>query len=142
LETKKKEEKKDEKQTLGKGFKRYTLDIVTADKLGAGTDANVYVAIVGTKARTVHIPLAEDESNSRFEQGQLDSFSIDVEGDFGDVLEIVLGHDNKGGGSDWNVKEARLADLSTQNVYSFSCDTVIGGLARKCEFSFKPDKNQ
>jgi len=141
LETKK-DEKKDEKPKLGKGFKQYTLDLVTADKLGAGTDANVYVVIIGSKAKTVHVPLAEDSSNSRFEQGQLDCFSIDVEGDVGEILELTLGHDNKGGGSDWNVKEARLADLSTQNVYSFSCDTVIGGLTHKCEFTFKPDKNQ
>ena len=48
----KKEEKKEEKPKLGKGFKDYTLDIATADKIGAGTDANIYVVLVGTKART------------------------------------------------------------------------------------------
>jgi len=123
-----------------KGFKQYTLDLVTADTLGAGTDANVYCVLIGTIGRTGTVLLGEDETNSRFEQGCVDSFTIDVDADIGDVKELILGHDNKGGGSDWKVKEARLADLSNQNVLYFPCDTVIGGFARKCEYSFTPEK--
>jgi len=139
------DEKPDEEGTKKrlppKGFKQYTLDIITADKLGAGTDANVYAVIIGSKGQTSKITFPEDKSNSRFEQGCTDSFTVEVEGDVGDILELVLGHDNKGGGSDWNLSEARLADIASQNVYTFHCDTVLGGLGRKCEGTFKPDKH-
>jgi len=138
------EEKKDE-ASKKKGFKQYTLDLITADKIGAGTDADVYCILIGTKARTGRIELGEDETNSRFEQGQVDTFNIDVEEDLGDIKELVLGHDNKGGGSDWNVKEACLSDLATQSVLNFTCDTVIGGAflkAEDCHATFHPDKEK
>jgi len=138
-------DKSDEKREDKKpGFKQYSLQVVTADVLGAGTDANVFCMIVGSKARTGKIELGEDESNSRFEHGSVDTFTIDVESDLGEVKELVLGHDNKGGGSDWIVKEARLADLGTQSVYSFACNnTTIGGTfakKEKLQVSFVPEK--
>jgi len=116
---------------------------VTSKKVGSGTDANVYCQLIGTKGKTGKILLGDDASNSRFEQGSTDSFNLDVEGDVGEIVELVLGHDNKGGGSDWNVQEARLADTITQNVYSFTCDAWLGGaFGKPLERNFKPDKSQ
>lgn len=53
------------------------MTIKTGDKLNAGTDANVYVALHGDKGKTPRIALQDESQNfKRFERGRADKFVV------------------------------------------------------------------
>ena len=49
----------------------YEVSAVTANKLGAGTDANVFVILYGDKGKSEKMQLKESKTNSNpFEKGK------------------------------------------------------------------------
>ena len=47
---------------------------------GAGTDANVFIELVGSLSSTLKLPLSKSSTNmNKFENGQRDEFSIPLE---------------------------------------------------------------
>ena len=58
----------------------HEIVVHTSDKKWAGTNADVYVRLRGSKAESKTISLAKDkdERSMRFERGQIDSFKVDV----------------------------------------------------------------
>ena len=53
---------------------RYEVAVVTGDRKYAGTDANVYVEIMGKHGKTGEIKL--DDNKNNFEKGQTDIFKV------------------------------------------------------------------
>ena len=53
---------------------RYEVAVVTGDRKYAGTDANVYMEIMGKHGKTGEIKL--DDNNNNFEKGQTDIFKV------------------------------------------------------------------
>ena len=69
----------------------------------AGTDANVYVNIVGSHGQTGKIMLIKSQTNKNpFEKGQTDIFSVHGL-PVGKIVKIQVGHDNSGFASAWYV---------------------------------------
>ena len=52
----------------------YTIQTLTADTRGAGTDANVFITVFGKRGRTPKIQLSN--GTDTFERGKLDEFKI------------------------------------------------------------------
>jgi hypothetical protein len=68
----------------------YHVSVVTGDKMGAGTDANVSLKIFGSKGDTGEIPLRNSENNkNKFERKQTDVFKIEAE-DVGKVCLFLI----------------------------------------------------
>lgn len=65
----------------------YTVSVTTGDRRGAGTDANVYVKVIGTKGHSGD-RLLESPGNN-FERGKTDVFGIDCV-DLGDIQKYVI----------------------------------------------------
>merc|ERR1712159_861360 len=99
----------------------YNIDVETGDKSGAGTDANVYIIIIGERCSTDKIFLENSKTHKKmFERDQVDSFTIESV-DVGNVLKIRIGHDNKGGFAGWHLKSVTIS-TSTMEKLTFVAD--------------------
>ena len=68
----------------------YTVTVITGDKLGAGTDANLFLTMTGENGESPEIPLKDSETNrNKFERAQTDIFKL-VTPDLGKVFKIKL----------------------------------------------------
>ncbi|XP_061603543.1 lipoxygenase homology domain-containing protein 1 [Phyllopteryx taeniolatus] len=77
----------------------YTVRIKTGEKKYAGTDANVFMILYGTKDDTGIINLKASKTHkNKFEWGMIDEFTVEAV-DIGPLKKLRIGHDNRGGGS-------------------------------------------
>jgi hypothetical protein len=77
----------------------------TSDQSSAGTDADIYFELTGTKgslARRIN-----GNAGSLFERGHHDTVKI-VGNDIGNLLSLRLENDGSGLGPDWHVDEVRV----------------------------------
>lgn len=86
----------------------WTVETVTSNVRGAGTDANVSIVIFGDEGATEQVPL--DNSSNNFERGRTDTFHFKARGVGKAVTHIQLGHDGSGAGSAWHVASVRVQD--------------------------------
>ncbi|KAK3253157.1 hypothetical protein CYMTET_37584 [Cymbomonas tetramitiformis] len=98
-------------------LQKYTVTTHTADVRGAGTDADVYITLVGTTSR-VGPRFLVPPSGDPFERGQADSFTFEA-GDVGAVTQIIIGHNNKGWGAAWMLDFVEVVAQSTQQTVFF-----------------------
>ena len=68
-------------------FKDYEVTVTTADKFGAGTDANVFITVYGKKGTSKKMQL-RDKSKNNFESGDTDKFQVRVDRDTGPLTKI------------------------------------------------------
>ena len=89
----------------------YKWKIQTSDTPGAGTDARVYLTLVGTNkdAEVRSKYLADTDSINDWERGDLNTGSF-VAPDLGRVMLGFLQHDGGGAGSDWTVDYVSVED--------------------------------
>ena len=108
--------------------------IQTSDIAGAGTDANVKLALYGDKGKTDDIIVANKTNN--FERNMLESFKMDVQ-DVGTITKLRVGHDSKNMLSAWHLAWVRVdilqqiiikplqievANLKTGEVFRFEAN--------------------
>ena len=78
--------------------------------MGAGTDADVFTEIHGTHANFgPHMLAAQKKA---FETGGRDTFSISTP-ELGQVVELVMGHNNKGIGAAWQLDTVELENMKS-----------------------------
>nr|XP_019938128.1 PREDICTED: lipoxygenase homology domain-containing protein 1 isoform X2 [Paralichthys olivaceus] len=97
------DDEEDSEATLGLEQKAmsttYTILIKTGDKKYAGTDANVFMILYGTKDDTGIINLKASKTHkNKYERGMTDEFTVEAV-DIGQLKKLRIGHDNCGGGS-------------------------------------------
>lgn len=98
----------------------YHIHVKTGDVRGAGTDANVFLKIFGTKADTDSIRLRSSESGgNKFEKGRTDIFKIDAT-DIGKIKKIKIGHDGTKAGAGWFLDEISIDIPSRGEHYRFA----------------------
>lgn len=83
--------------------------VYTSNLIGAGTDANVYMQIIGNKTASARFNLDKKIVMSGgnadlFEQGQCDKFSKHLP-DIGRPIKIKIGHENNGAFSGWHLEK-------------------------------------
>ena len=99
---------------------RYLIRITTSDKLGAGTNANVFIQLFGEKQSTSKIQLKQNENKIRdkFERGQVDIFHIEAD-PIGYIERIKLGHDAAGAKDGWHVESVEIEVPSLGQCFIF-----------------------
>uniref|UniRef100_A0A8C5JCF1 Oxygen-regulated protein 1 n=1 Tax=Junco hyemalis TaxID=40217 RepID=A0A8C5JCF1_JUNHY len=79
----------------------YEVHVYTGAKLGAETDSNVYINIIGTRGDTGKRKLHRSKNNNvKFRHGQMDIFCIKAVS-LGDLEKVLISHDGAGPGSGW-----------------------------------------
>lgn len=56
----------------------YDVEVVTGDKQGAGTDANVYITLFGDRGQTTKTRLKSKDGHNDFERNHTDMFELQV----------------------------------------------------------------
>ena len=89
--------------------------LILGDKLGAGTDANIFLTLTGENGDSPEIPLKDSETNrNKFERAQTDIFKI-TNPDLGKVFKIKLRSDYSGLlNAKWFCQEVCLTFLDLQ----------------------------
>uniref|UniRef100_A0A672Z678 Lipoxygenase homology domains 1b n=1 Tax=Sphaeramia orbicularis TaxID=375764 RepID=A0A672Z678_9TELE len=92
-------------------FVPYEIKIYTSDVFGAGTDADVFIALYGRKGvctQQKSLCVNKRERRLYFERGAEDMFIVELE-DVGDVIEkIRIGHDNRGTNPGWHLDRVEI----------------------------------
>ena len=66
---------------------------ISGDRRGAGTDANVYIQVYGSKGYSKEVHLDNPQNN--FERAKTDVFGFEND-DLGDLTKLRVWHDNAG----------------------------------------------
>lgn len=98
---------------------KYKIDVVTGSKKNAGTDANVYISIKGSKARTGEIRL-DNLGHNDFERNQTNHFELVLD-DLGDLEEVKIRHDNTGKGPGWFLEKIMIMNPTAEQTWEFPC---------------------
>uniref|UniRef100_A0A3Q2GRI5 Lipoxygenase homology PLAT domains 1a n=1 Tax=Cyprinodon variegatus TaxID=28743 RepID=A0A3Q2GRI5_CYPVA len=119
---KKGDEDEDESEaTLGleqKMSTTYTVRIKTGDKKYAGTDANVFMTLFGTKDDTIITLKASKTHRNKFERGMIDEFTVEAV-DLGPLTKLRIGHDN--GSAGWFLDWVEIDAQSVGQKLRFPC---------------------
>lgn len=100
----------------------YTIHVTTSNIRLAGTDANVYVKLYGENMVSDKIPLTVSQTpGNMFEAGKVDIFKIKCE-DLGALRKLRIGHDSKGFGSGWHLKEVLVESQVDAQTWLFKCN--------------------
>uniref|UniRef100_A0A4W4F748 PLAT domain-containing protein n=1 Tax=Electrophorus electricus TaxID=8005 RepID=A0A4W4F748_ELEEL len=95
-------------------FVPYEIKIFTSDVFGAGTDADVFIALYGQNGictQQKSLCVNKRERRLYFERGAEDMFIVELE-DIGDILEkIRIGHDNRGINPGWHLDRVEIRRL-------------------------------
>jgi len=109
----------------------YCIRIKTADKSMAGTDANIFISLVGEKGTTREVKLNPLISGNAFEKNDLDRvYDLDLE-DVGQIRELLLRSDEWGAGSDWYPEYLSVARFdATFNIGAWIDDKKVHRFSR------------
>ncbi|KAL0965208.1 hypothetical protein UPYG_G00278200 [Umbra pygmaea] len=95
----------------------YEVTVVTGDIQNAGTDTQIYLTVFGANGTTEEIPLQKNED--RFERGQEDTFSLEVD-DIAPLKKMRVRIDGSGSRPDWFLNQIIMRNLTTEEVSVFS----------------------
>ncbi|XP_062409544.1 lipoxygenase homology domain-containing protein 1-like [Sardina pilchardus] len=99
----------------------FTLRVKTGEKKYAGTDANVYAILYGTKDDTGIINLKASKTHkNKFEAGMMDEFTVEAV-DLGKLKRLRIGHDNSGGSPGWFLDWVEIDAPSLGERLVFPC---------------------
>ena len=90
------EQNKDTTPTTTEGI-TYNITVYTGDKLGAGTDAKVYLVMHNNELSSDRILL----NGGKFERKSVDSFIIDAPNNLRSITAVNIGHDDSGLAPGW-----------------------------------------
>ncbi|CAC5421272.1 PKD1L2 [Mytilus coruscus] len=115
---------------------KYLMCIVTGWRYDARTTANVSCYIKGKHGHTARHCLTRSSSPQvLFTTGAEDWFLITSSYDIGDVVNVIIWHDNSGSSPSWFLSRILIQDLQTKKVYTFYHDKWLGmqsGTAKVC----------
>ncbi|XP_023816876.1 lipoxygenase homology domain-containing protein 1 [Oryzias latipes] len=119
------DDEEDSEATLGLEQKAmsttYTVRIKTGDKKYAGTDANVFMTLYGTKDDTGIITMKASKTHkNKFERGMIDEFTVEAV-DIGPLKKLRIGHDNCGGSAGWFLDWVEIDAQSLGQKLRFPC---------------------
>jgi hypothetical protein len=106
----------------------WIVRVYTSDLFGKkfeGTDAKVYISLIGTKNETEKFWLNETNATTNnqdlFEEGQMDEFHLTTNADLKILNSIRIGHDNTNTAAGWHLDRVEVINKKDGNVYMFMC---------------------
>ncbi|XP_035234693.1 lipoxygenase homology domain-containing protein 1 isoform X2 [Anguilla anguilla] len=103
---------------------KYRITVYTGNHSGSGTDATVFLCLIGDKGDTGDRVLMNCKNNvNKFEKGNMDEFMIEAVS-LGRIRRVRIGHDGQGGGSGWYLDKVVVREEGkTENeAIEFPCD--------------------
>jgi len=101
---------------------KYKIILKTGNQQGAGTDADVYLQIFGSKNHSDEIKL--QSKLSQFEKNSVDIFYVEST-DLGRLEKLKVWHNNKLLGAEWLLNEIVIESDSSENIWYFPVNKWI-----------------
>uniref|UniRef100_A0A3Q0R7C3 Lipoxygenase homology PLAT domains 1 n=1 Tax=Amphilophus citrinellus TaxID=61819 RepID=A0A3Q0R7C3_AMPCI len=104
----------------------YRVTVCTGTVSGSGTDASVFLNLIGDQGDTGDRDLINCKNNvNKFEKGSLDEFIIEAVA-IGQIRRVRIGHDGKGGGCAWYLDKVivREEGQAESDAVEFPCNTT------------------
>lgn len=102
----------------------YRIVVKTGGAQNAGTDANVYITLIGSKSNS-----GERQINSNaddFERHSAGSYSIHTEKPLGDLQKVRIRHDNTGSRPGWFLDYITVqVEEGGDKVWYFPCNRYL-----------------
>ncbi|XP_074134524.1 lipoxygenase homology domain-containing protein 1-like isoform X1 [Sminthopsis crassicaudata] len=101
----------------------YEIHVYTGSKLGAETDSNVLINLIGSRGDSGKRRLHQSKNNQvKFRQGQMDIFVIRAVS-LGELKKVLISHDGTGPGNGWFLEKIiiKFKEEEDQEVL-FPCD--------------------
>ncbi|XP_076316234.1 allene oxide synthase-lipoxygenase protein-like isoform X7 [Tachypleus tridentatus] len=98
---------------------KYEVHVVTGDRFGAGTDANVWLVLhdgQGQKSSVVKLNSLWTNDHERNTTGK---YVVTVAEDFGEVIKVEFWRDSYGFGDDWFLDRIEVHKLPTEEVHYY-----------------------
>ncbi|XP_061182688.1 polyunsaturated fatty acid 5-lipoxygenase-like [Saccostrea echinata] len=97
----------------------YEIKVKTGDVLGAGTDANVEIVLLGSSGKQTQSATLDNRFRNDFERCRTDVFTIKDKTDIPEVTEIKLRRDKAGSFSDWFVEKIQVTNRTSGYISVF-----------------------
>jgi len=110
--------------SIGPVVFKYTVLVETGDVVMAGTDANVFITMVGSKSKLAEKKLANSKTfTDKFERGHVDEFEFEEGLDLGELQEVLVRHDNSAlfGSNNWYLESVTVQHHVSGKAYKFMC---------------------
>ena len=95
----------------------YQVTVKTGTVSGAGTDANVYITLYGSKGAGVE-RLLDTAGRNDFENGSSDVFTLGSP-DLGNLTKVRIRHDNSGRKAGWFLEDITVQNMTTYQAWKF-----------------------
>ncbi|XP_076005611.1 lipoxygenase homology domain-containing protein 1 [Genypterus blacodes] len=103
---------------------KYRVTVCTGTIGGSGTDASVYINLIGSQGDTGERELVNCKNNiNKFEKANMDEFIVEAV-TIGQVLRVRIGHDGRGGGCGWFLDKVKVREEGQADSQSidFPCN--------------------
>src|SRR3954468_5615824 len=98
----------------------YRIVVKTGGAKDAGTDANVFITLIGQQANSGERAL--DSVRNDFERNSVGTFSIHTESPLGDLMRIRIRHDNSGRKPGWFLDYITVHEEDSDVMWYFPCN--------------------
>ncbi|KAG7271688.1 hypothetical protein CRUP_025549 [Coryphaenoides rupestris] len=102
----------------------YRVTVCTGNVGGSGTDASVFINLIGENGDTGDRQLVVCKNNvNKFEKGNMDEFIIEAVS-IGELQRVRIGHDGRGGGCGWYLDKVLVREegQAESQAVEFPCD--------------------
>lgn len=99
----------------------YRIVVKTGGKKKAGTDADVYITLMGENGNSGERELDNPHRND-FEKNNADTFAIATDTDLGEIRKIRIRHDNSGKKPGWFLDYITIHEEETDRMWYFPCN--------------------
>ncbi|CAD7701204.1 unnamed protein product, partial [Ostreobium quekettii] len=100
----------------------YKVLLYTGQARGSGTDANVFVELIGDRGTSGRLDL--EDTGASFRRGRCDAFDLSCTA-VGSLLEMAVGHDGSGGSPGWYLEMAEVTDVRSGKTYYLECNSWL-----------------
>ena len=99
----------------------YNFTVHTGDIYLGGTDSNIFLQLQGDLGKSFMFRTNGHIKGNAYERDQIDKFSINLEGDYGDIHTIYLKSDCMYAGSGWFLDYIKIKKEGS-NIIEGVCD--------------------
>uniref|UniRef100_A0A670HPE7 Polycystin family receptor for egg jelly n=1 Tax=Podarcis muralis TaxID=64176 RepID=A0A670HPE7_PODMU len=100
---------------------RYLVTIYTGSRLRSGTNADVFIELIGQNGASDVHHLKHPQFPGIFQEGSIDTFLLTTERDLGNICSLHIWRNNHGFGPNWFLSRIQVQNMDTKQSWLFIC---------------------
>ncbi|XP_034994362.2 polycystin family receptor for egg jelly-like [Zootoca vivipara] len=100
---------------------RYLVTIYTGSRMRSGTNADVFIELIGQNGASDVHHLKHPQFPGIFQEGSIDTFLLTTERDLGNISSLHFWRNNHGFGPNWFLSRTKVQNMDTKQSWLFIC---------------------